>query len=318
MRRYRHVALMTGFIVAVALIAFAIRRMDLARLGAELRAVQPAWLFAALLAYVMILPLWAAQWRVLAPPVAGNRYWNMLGVIALTSTLMNTTAMFLGEAGAVLLLVTRIGVSRSAALSVLAMDQLLVGVAKLAVIGTASAMIAIPSPLHRGSLGLAVGVASLLAACIAISSGQQWLTERLASVIPARGVQALRAFSTTLAPLRSLKRASMSLSLALAKKVVEVLAILCVQRALGVTPSAATAVLVLAATSLSTLLPLVPGNIGTYEGAIVFVYLWVGIPLEKAVGMAVVQHACYFTALALPGIAWLGRPALANDSAVAS
>ena len=54
--------------------------------------------------------------------------------------------------------------------------------------------------------------------------------------------------------------------------------------------------------NLATLLPIVPGNVGVFEGAVVFALTPLGVPLEQALGIAVVQHLCYFIALALPGL----------------
>jgi uncharacterized membrane protein YbhN (UPF0104 family) len=59
--------------------------------------------------------------------------------------------------------------------------------------------------------------------------------------------------------------------------------------------------------NLATLLPLVPGNIGVYEAAVVLALTRFGVPAEQALGVAVVQHLCYFAALALPGLAFAAR-----------
>jgi len=40
-----------------------------------------------------------------------------------------------------------------------------------------------------------------------------------------------------------------------------------------------------------------------------------GVPTERALGMAVVQHACYFVALALPGYRWLASSASRSAAA---
>src|SRR5678815_471756 len=61
-----------------------------------------------------------------SPRVPAVRGRDMLGVVALTSAVLNTTPMLVGEATAVVLLVARTRLDRAAALSVLAMDQLLV------------------------------------------------------------------------------------------------------------------------------------------------------------------------------------------------
>jgi uncharacterized membrane protein YbhN (UPF0104 family) len=107
--------------------------------------------------------------------------------------------------------------------------------------------------------------------------------------------------------LRSIGRSAGALALALAKKLAELLAIVCVQHAFGVALPPESALLILAAVNLATLLPVVPGNLGVYEAGVVVAYSWLGVTPERALGIAVVQHACYVAALALPGYRWLGR-----------
>jgi uncharacterized membrane protein YbhN (UPF0104 family) len=64
---------------------------------------------------------------------------------------------------------------------------------------------------------------------------------------------------------------------------------------------------VLAVLPHATLLPVVPGNVGVYEAAGMLARALQGIPGEQALGIAVVQHLCYFLALAGPGLLWAGR-----------
>jgi uncharacterized membrane protein YbhN (UPF0104 family) len=152
-------------------------------------------------------------------------------------------------------------------------------------------------------------VGILLAAIVAVA----WRAESLAGaahrVLPARVVTLVASLDAALAPIRSPARSGGALALALAKKCAEALAILCVQRAFGVRLEPGSALLILATTNLATLLPVVPGNLGVYEGAVTLAYAWLGVPPERAVGIGIVQHACYFAALALPGYRWLARSA---------
>jgi uncharacterized membrane protein YbhN (UPF0104 family) len=107
-------------------------------------------------------------------------------------------------------------------------------------------------------------------------------------------------------PLRSLRRGGGALLLALVKKAVEVGAMVCMQRAFGLELPVGAAILALGMLNLSTLLPIVPGNIGVYEGAVVLAYSRYGVPAEQAIGLAAVQHLCYLITLAAPGVLWAG------------
>lgn len=304
--RLRVAARVTAVLVLGALLFVAVRRFDLTQVLASVATARPRWLMLAIVCYLGILPLWALEWCVLAPRDGQPLFTRMVGVIAMTSSVLNTTPMLVGEAAAVLFLVARAGLSRAAALSVLAMDQLVLGIAKVGVLVLATWLLVLPLWMERGLRTLAAAVALLFVALLGVAWGDRTV-DRVASRLPERAGRALRGVASALAPLRSPWRGGSSLALALLKKLAEMLAIVCIQRAFGVALPFSSAVLVLAALNLATLLPVVPGNVGVYEAVVVVSYGYLGVGVDRALGMALVQHACYFVALALPGYGWLLR-----------
>jgi uncharacterized membrane protein YbhN (UPF0104 family) len=315
----RRLLRLVAFAVVAALAVAAARRLSLPRVMMELAVARPAWIALALLCFIAILPLWAVQWRVLAPATSRPSVSTMVGVVAMTSTVLNTAPLLLGEAAGIYLLVAEAGLSRAAAVSVLAMDQLFVGVAKLCVLAGAAASVTLPTWMARGAEGLAVGVALLvLVVLVAAWHAGKVTMSAIGRALPPRIMHAVVSSGTALAPVRSPTRSGAALALALGKKLAEALAILCVQRAFGVTLPLQSALLILAAVNLATLLPVVPSNLGVYEAAVVLAYSSLGIPPERALGIALVQHACYFVALALPGYRWLARRATARSSPAAT
>lgn len=339
--RGRSAARLVALGIVTALLVVAARRLSVARVLAELATANPLWIVLALLSFAAILPLWALQWRLLAPDtrVSGAHdaqrapgvqrapgahaavpppFSAMLGVVAMTSTVLNTTPMLVGEAAGVFFLVADAGLGRAAAVSVLAMDQLIVGIAKLCVLAVVAVTVDLPVWMARGAAALVGAVGALLVLVVIVA----WQAPRLASVVerkrPAPLARRLVAVGAALAPVRSPSRSTGALALALAKKGAEALAILCVSRAFGVDLAFGNALLVLAAVNLATLLPVVPGNIGVYEAATVLAYGYLGVGAERALGIAVVQHACWFVALALPGYRWLARIPAARSSAAAA
>ncbi|MDB4915721.1 MAG: flippase-like protein [Gemmatimonadetes bacterium] len=316
--RIRQAAIGAGIIFVGALLVFAAQRIDHARLLLALHTVRLPWLLAALLCYGAVLPLWALQWHIIAPAGERNSFSRMLGVIAMTSTLYHTSIALVAEASSVVLLALRIGISRSAALSVLAMDQLLVGIAKLALLFMAALMVALPLWMSNGVVALVLAVSALLTICLAGAWQYEWLLARLDRILPHRISAALHAMGVALAPLRSPYRGGSALGIALVKKLVEIAAIVCVQRSFGVAVPIAEAVLVLAAINIFTMIPVVPANLGVYEGAIVLTYRHFGMAPELALGMAIMQHACFFVALGLPGFAWFASTGISRRTATAS
>jgi uncharacterized membrane protein YbhN (UPF0104 family) len=310
--RVRAAARVVAVVVLGALLVVAIRRFDLAHVASVLTAAKPAWVALAVACFVSILPLWALQWCVLAPRDGRSRLMRMLGVIAMYSSVLNTTPLLVGEAAAVVFLVSRGGLTRAAALSLLAMDQLVLGISKVGVLATW--LLVLPLWMERGLRALSVMVALLLLALLAVAWGDRTVA-RVAGTLPDRAGRTLHAIAEALAPLRSPWRGGSALALALLKKVAEILAIICIQRAFGVVLPFSNAVLVLAALNLATLIPVVPGNVGVYEAATVLAYGYLGVDAERALGMALAQHACYFAALALPGYGWLARSVRSRSAA---
>jgi uncharacterized membrane protein YbhN (UPF0104 family) len=305
-------------LVVLPLLAMALylaaRRLDLARVLVELRSVRAGWLVLAVAAYAMVLPLWALQWRLIAPRVPNNRFREMLATVAMSASLHNTTLAFVGEGSAVLLLATRIGLDRTSAVSVLAMDQMIVGIAKVALLSTAAAMVTLPTWMARGAETLAVVLGIVIALALVVLRNR----ERLHARLPERAGAMMTKAALAVQPLRSPHITLSVLLLALAKNGMEIVALLCVQHAFGVQLPLASAVLALAALNLATIIPVVPGNVAVFEGAIILAYAHFGVNAERALGMALVQHACYFVALALPGYRWLAFSNPLRSAAAAS
>src|SRR5687767_2756609 len=101
----------------------------------------------------------------------------MFEVVAVTAAVLHSIPFLAGEVAAVALLVTRAGLSRGAALSVLALDQLLVGFAKLSVLAATALVAPFPSWLRAGVLTLVVGVALLATIMVALAHRWQELTD---------------------------------------------------------------------------------------------------------------------------------------------
>jgi uncharacterized membrane protein YbhN (UPF0104 family) len=280
--RWLLVALWVALTIALLV---AIPRLPWAQAVDQLRTIQGWWLAAAVIANLMILPLWTVEWRLLIPRSFPVPFRRMFDVVSISAAVLNSVPFFAGEISAVALLVGRAGLPRSAALSVLAMDQLLVGFAKLTVIALAAWYAPLPTWLRAGVVSLVVGVSILAAVLLPLSRQLTW------------GVH--------LEALRDRNRPVLLALLALSKKGCELAAILAVQAAFGLEPSLATGLLVLAALSITTLLPVAPANLGVYEATVFAAYRFLDVPVQTALGIAIVQHLCFLVPSLLTGYAVL-------------
>ena len=281
-------------VLTVALI-LAVRALPWQRALEQVRHVAPVWVITAIIAYLLPIPLWALEWRLLAPRTVRVAYSKMFEVVAVMAAVLNSIPFFAGETAGVGMLIGRAGLSRGAALSVLALDQLLSGVVKLVVLGTAALLVPLPVWLRSGILALVIGVAVLLAVLVPLAHrGPTIRTRLLVRPSPLHRLAALFAsLGEHLDALRETHRVGKVVLLGLAKKAAELLAILAIQRAFGLEPSLAAATLVLAALAIATLMPVAPANIGVYEAVVFAAYRYMGVPAETALGLAVVQHICF-------------------------
>lgn len=285
-----------AWVLTTALVLFLASRVDARLLGRVLREADPRWLLAAIGANLLILPFGSLQWRAFLPSTSPVPRRRLFELFALTSVANNTTPSLLGHITGVLLLGAEPGVGRAAALSVLALDQIAVGVLKLGVLVAASLLLPLPAWMRDGLRVLAFAVAVLLTLVLVAA-----LQHRRVSGWSARGANAswvrrllelLERWTRDLESLRRPRRFALGLGWAVATKCAEALAIFAVQRAFGLALPPAAIVLVLAATSLATFVPFAPANIGTYEASTYAAYRALGLPTEAALGVALAQHLC--------------------------
>jgi len=204
------------------------------------------------------------------------------------------------------LLTRRVGMSAAAVLSVLTLDQMMGGVAKLIIIGAATLWAPAPTAMRGAGLGLLAIVLGLLATItLAARYGRHGAGEAARGRWRRRALDFASAFASQLAGLRSPARFCAVVALYLARRSMEAAAALCVQQACGVAASGEAALLAVAALSLSTVIPGPPGNLGVYEAAVALAYGLCGVAPGLAVAMALLQHAAFLASAILPGCAAL-------------
>lgn len=293
---------LVAWVVMTGLVVLALRTMDWARVWTELRHVRVPWLVVALAANTLIIVCWTALWRTFVPRGCRVTFSTMFGINAITAALMNTTPLLVGHASGVAMLVRRAGLESSAALGVIALDQLAEGVAKVLTFLLAALLLPLPAWMRRGVLGVAVVVGALLAVLLVLANihrpGREEASARLAAWQGPPGWRRrawsfLRRWARQLDTLRDWRKAGMALLFAVLMKSSEALGIFAVQRSLGVHLPLETLPVVLATVMLATMIPLSPGNLGPYEAATLFAYRYLGVPNEQALSLGLIQHLVF-------------------------
>ena len=173
----------------------------------------------------------------------------------------------------------------------LALDQLGEGIVKVAVLLVVGLVVPLPAWMRAAlaSVSLVVGA---------------WF---VTLVIAARWTRELET-------IRNARRSLTALACVMAMKGTELIAIACVQRAYGVDISAAGTLLVLATVILATMLPVLPGNLGAYEGSVFLTYRYLGVSPELALSMAIVQHVCFMLPAIGIGYLFMSAQALSRNA----
>jgi uncharacterized membrane protein YbhN (UPF0104 family) len=255
--------------LATTLIVLLLRAVDTSRLTAVMVQADERWLVLAVLSNLLIQPFAGLQWHALLPTGVSVARSRMIKLFSLTSVANNTTPALVGHATGALLIAAEPGVGKAASLSVLALDQLCVGLVKIGILMSAASLLPLPTWIHRGLGGLAIVVTALLVGAIVVASRTRHLDA-----------------------LRHPRRFALGLAFALCVKLSEAGAIFAVQHAFGLSVGPGGVLVVLAATSLASVVPIAPANIGAYEGATFAAYRSLGLSSEAALGIAVVQHVC--------------------------
>ncbi|HMC53724.1 MAG TPA: lysylphosphatidylglycerol synthase domain-containing protein [Gemmatimonadaceae bacterium] len=306
MTRVRRRSPLLSFAIWVALttaLLVALRTLPWQSAVQEMARVRSGWIGAAILANAAILVVWATEWRLLAPAAARVLWASMFEVVSTMAAVLNSIPFFAGEATGVALLVDRVALARGAAVSMLALDQLLSGLSKLAVLGLAAAFVPLPSWLRAGVLTLIAAVSVLLVVLFVIA--HRW--DRARALLLARPSAPRRALARVvsagahLEALRETRRARWLVLLAVSKKGMELAAVLAVQAAFGLSPSLSSGLLVVASVSVATLAPIAPANVGVYEAAVFAAYRYTGVAPDAALALAVTQHLCFLLPMLATG-----------------
>jgi uncharacterized protein (TIRG00374 family) len=283
-----------GWLAATALLVFCLREVNGREVRDAMRLMDWRWIIIALLANAAILFAWTGLWWTVAPREERPTYSTMFEINAIASALMNTVPFLGGHAAALVLLVKRGGMTQHGALSVMALDQLGEGMAKVVTF----ALVAVSAPIPEW---MRVGIGT---ACIAVATLLLFLMLAAHAHLHIRGpegqqgmVARVRSFAAEWASrmetLRSARQSAAALMFAIGTKIAEGAGLLAVQLAFGVDLSVGATALVLAAVILGSMLPVAPGNVGTYEAAAFLAYRHLGIEPGGATLRAITGHLCF-------------------------
>jgi glycosyltransferase 2 family protein len=301
-----------GAVVSVLAIYFIVSQMDIARLGQALATARYIYVLPCLALLVVGLYTRAIRWRILlSESLPVQRAFSIMNVSYLVNGLL---PLRIGEvARAYLATRAQPPVPVFKSLSTIIVERLLDLLAVLALMALAITAGPLPDELRAaGTVALPGAIGGFL--LLVFLARQQELTHkivlwvggrtRISASLQGRIIEWLDHFLDGLAPLTKIQTLLLALGWTAISWGLSVAAGYILMFAFYDRADWAATCLFIAAASFAIALPAVPGNVGTYEGAIILalVAMGMGEPPETALAFAVVVHGANLMVYALTGV----------------
>jgi len=301
--RAKHVFLALAMIaVATSLLYWCFRQVDFETFWQELYKFQILYLMLAILILLFSLLIKAYQWQFFMPKKQAIPFRYMLEIISVMFMMANSIPW--GQAFTIYHMGHLRKVGKVIAISVMTLDQVITGFAKLAMLIFVTIFASIPFWAKNGILLAVVLIGTFSFILIYISYKHRDFQEK---------EQPIKYFSWKMISyhvskwahylhvLRDYKLTLSTFFLAFCLKLCEVAAIYLVQRGFGIDLPLWTSFLLMITINLATMFPITPGNIGVFEATVFIIYKYLGIDPNQAMTLALFHHIVYLIPMVIPG-----------------
>lgn len=297
-----------GTLLALLFLLWCLYDLDLREVGIIVKRLRYIWLIWAMVVVVGVLWVRSARWRVLINPmkaISGARMFSIYAVGQLANLVFPALT---GQAVRVLILHRAEGVTKTGAASTVVLEALLDGLSLVLFMMGASAALVLPEWLERGERWGIIVILGLLAVVFLtvqfrdkVGSTLQRLEARLPRPVYVRVDRIWSNLSEGLAALRSLKHLTLAFFCSVASWLGNLAVISLLLFAFGLTLPAGAALVLMIVNTMLLVVPITPGNIGTYQVACVLGLSLFGVPKTDAVSYGLVLQAASFLPIAAVG-----------------
>jgi glycosyltransferase 2 family protein len=282
------------WVLAAGIFYLCLQSIDFVQAWNELSKATPSWMFLGFFLNACILGFWSALWYLLLPKKLSIPFVRVFQANSFMSTSCNTIPFPGGHAIGVMALARSTKVGHTVALSVLALDQLMEGFAKIFVLTLVAIFVPLPEIMGQAILVFIVAIGFFASIMFYFAHKKPEAREGQEAVSFTGKVRAfVSRWSAHLEILRDIRIFSLGLLLALLMMFTQTLGIWAVQKSLNLDLPVWAPILVMGALNLATVLPITPGNFGIYEGTAFLVYQFCGLSPELALSLALLQHFCF-------------------------
>jgi uncharacterized protein (TIRG00374 family) len=295
-------------VLALVFLVWCLYDLDLRQVGQTVARLHYGYLIWAMLVVVGILYIRSARWRILVNPmkaVGSSRMFSIYSLGQLGNLLFPAGT---GTALRVLILHKSEGVSKTGGASTIMLETLLDGLSLAIFMAGASAALVLPDWLKRGRTYGAVVITVLLGLLIAAVAlrdpvgrkFEQWESS-LSAKWHARLLHLWTHFQQGVSSMRSLKHLSMAVVTSVASWLGQLTVISLVLHTFGFALPAGAALVLMVMNTLLLIVPVTPGNVGTYQVATVFGLSLFNVPKTEAVSFGIVLQATTYLPIACVG-----------------
>jgi uncharacterized protein (TIRG00374 family) len=297
-----------GIIAGLALLVWCFHDLDFKEVTRLLVDLKFEWVVAASAIVVVVLWIRSVRWRILLSPlsdVGSARMFSLYSVGQLANVMFPALT---GQAVRVLMINRALGVTRTGVVSTVLLEALLDGLSLVLFMAGASLVLELPDWLQQGvrvgtvvilSLVLLLGV--VIRFRHSLSARIERLEVRLPESIFRRIDRLWVNFSDGLAAVRSLRRLTLAFLCSMGSWLGNLLVILFLIYAfqLELPPGAALVLMII--NTLMMIIPVSPGNVGTFQLACVLGLNLFGVPKPDAVSFGLILHATTLVPVAALG-----------------
>lgn len=281
-------------IVSTALLYLCFRQVNVTNLWGEIKNIRISFFLTGAIVFFFIIVLKSLQIRVYLPASKKIPIGKIIRAVSILLMTVSLVPFWGGHAFFVYLLGHKEKIGKTLILSIVTMDQVIEGFGKLALFAVVALVTPLPDWMKSGMLWLTGVVLLVYSSFFILATRYRNHGERqikpLSSKILDKIYRTFIGLATQLKVIRDVRVISMTLLLSILMKGFEILAVLMVQKSFGVELPYYSPLLVVAALSLGTVLPLAPGRLGIFEATIFITYRYLNLEATQAMTLAIFIH----------------------------
>jgi uncharacterized protein (TIRG00374 family) len=310
-----------GFVISLAILYFAFRRIELQQLWKSLQGANYLYLFPVIFIIFVNMALRAVRWGYLLRPIKKIGFFNLFEGILIGFMANNVLPVRMGEFVRAYIIGRSAQIRKSASFATVMVERLFDGLTVLGLLVVVLVFIPLPPENIVFKQGLQMGGYITIAIygftftiLFIIKTQTRWFlkvalffTRPFPSRVAKNGISTIKSFKEGLVSVESSKTMLISFCYSLVIWAVFAYAIYLMGLAFGLKLSVSSTAMVLLAICLAMMIPSTPGYIGPYHASVAYALVFYHIPLEKALSFSLVFHAANYIPITLAGFLYLWR-----------